>query len=103
MIADREKHFVWNTMLKSEIAKKETFPQRRFAEDFCNFRDCACRFKQIAALEDTLYYYRRNSGNAMTDHFFSGKYVPDFMKLVENIYGFCKSHEPEDPFYKKMK
>ena len=102
VISDTRKHFVCNIMLKSEIAVKEKFAPLSFAEDFCYFRDCARSFKQIAVLEDTLYYYRRNSGNAMTDHFFTGKYIPDFMQLVENIYGFCKSYEPEDPFYKRM-
>ena len=38
----------------------------------------------------------------MTGHFFTEKYVPDYMKLVENIYSFCKSNQLEDAFYKKM-
>ena len=38
----------------------------------------------------------------MTSHFFTEKYVPDYMKLVENIYGFCKNHKLDDAFYKKM-
>ena len=102
VISDTKKHFVCNAMLKSEIAKKEKFAPLRFAEDFCYFRDCARHFKQIAALGEVLYYYRRDNENAMTGHFFTEKYVPDYMKLVYNIYTFCKSYEPEDAFYKKM-
>lgn len=102
VISDTKKHFVCNAMLKSEVGKKEKFPPIHYAEDFCYFRNCARNFKQIAVLTDTLYYYRRNSGNAMTDHFFTEKYVPDFMKLVENTYDFCKGNNLEDDFYKKM-
>lgn len=102
VISDTRKHFVWNAMLKSEIAKKEKFAPMRFSEDFCYFRDCARHFKQIAALDIVLYYYRRDNENAMTGRFFTEKYVPDYMKLVDNIYAFCKSYEPEDAFYKKM-
>ena len=102
VIADSRKHFVWNTMLKSEIAKKETFPQIRFAEDFCYIRDCVWNCSKMAVLDDILYFYRRDNENAMTSHFFSEKYVPDYMKLVENIYLFCKNHNLEDGFYKKM-
>lgn len=56
----------------------------------------------MAVLDDILYFYRRDNENAMTSHFFSEKYVPDYMKLVENIYLFCKNHNLEDGFYKKM-
>ena len=101
VISDTRKHFVWNAMLKSEIAKKVRFAPIRFAEDFCYFRDCACNFKQIAALDEVLYYYRRDNENAMTSHFFTEKYVPDYMKLLMNIYEFCKVHGLEDAFYRK--
>lgn len=102
VISDTKKHFVWNAMLKSAVAKKEKFAPIRFAEDFCYTRDCARHFKQIAVLDKVLYYYRRDNGNAMTYHFLTEKYVPDFMELVENIYSFCKSNQLEDVFYKKM-
>lgn len=102
VISDSNNHFVWNTMLKSEIAKKEKFAQLRFAEDFCYIRDCAYYCRKMAVLDEILYFYRRDNENAMTSHFFSEKYVPDYMKLVENIYHFCKSHKLEDDFYKKM-
>ena len=101
VISDTKKHFVWNAMLKSAVAKKEKFAPIRFAEDFCYTRDCARHFKQIAVLDKVLYYYRRDNGNAMTYHFLTEKYVPDFMELVENIYSFCKSNQLEDVFYKK--
>lgn len=102
VISDTRKHFVWNAILKSEIAKSEKFSPLRFAEDFCYFRDCARHFKQIATLDAVLYYYRRDNENSMTSHFFIEKYIPDYMKLVENMYGFCKKHELDDIFYKKM-
>lgn len=102
VISDTRKHFVCNAMLKAQIATAEKFAPIRFAEDFCYFRDCARKFRQIAVLDDVLYFYRRDNKNAMTGHFFSEKYVPDYMKLVENIYSFCKSYAPEDCFYKKM-
>lgn len=102
IVSDSNNHFVWNTMLKSEVAKKEKFAQIRFAEDFCYIRDCACHCRQMAVLDEVLYFYRRDNENAMTSHFFSEKYVSDYMKLVENIYHFCKSHKFEDAFYKKM-
>ena len=101
VISDTKKHFVCNVMLKSEIAKKKRFAPLRFSEDFCYFRDCAVCFKQIAVLDMVLYFYRRDNEKAMTGNFFSEKYVPDYMKLVENIYDFCKSYAPEDGFYKK--
>ena len=102
VISDTRKHFVWNVMLKSEIAKSEKFVPLRFAEDFCYSRDCARHFKQIAALDDVLYYYRRDNVNSMTSNFFAEKYIPDYMELVENIYGFCKKYKLNDNFYKKI-
>lgn len=102
IISDSRKHFVWNSMIKSEIAKKERFAPIRFAEDFCYIRDCAFYCKKVAAMDDVLYFYRRDNENAMTSHFFSEKYILDYMKLVENIYDFCKEHKLEDEFYKKM-
>ena len=102
VISDSNNHFVWNTMLKSEIARKEKFPLIRFAEDFCYIRDCAYHCRKMAVLDEILYFYRRDNENAMTSHFFSDKYVPDYMKLVENVYDFCKKYKLEDDFYKKM-
>lgn len=102
IISDSRNHFIWNVMLKSSIAKKEKFAPIRFAEDFCYIRDCACHCRKMAVLDEVLYFYRRDNENAMTNHFFSEKYAPDYMKLVENVYDFCKSHKLEDNFYKKM-
>ena len=56
----------------------------------------------MAVLDEALYFYRRDNENAMTSHFFSEKYVPDYMKLVENAYQFCVHHQLEAPFYRKM-
>ena len=102
VISDSKKHFVWNVMLKSEIAKKEKFAPIRFAEDFCYIRDCVWHCQQMAVLDEVLYFYRRDNENAMTSHFFSEKNVPDYMKLVENIYSFCKTHKLQDTIYKNM-
>lgn len=102
VISDTKKHFVWNSMIKSEIAKREKFTSIRFAEDFCYIRDCACHCRQIAVLDEVLYFYRRDNENAMTSHFLSEKYVSDYMKLVENVYHFCKDRKLDDDFYKKM-
>ena len=102
VISDSNNHFVFNIMIKAEIAQKEKFSQIRFAEDFCYIRDCAMHCREMAILYETLYFYRRDNENAMTSHFFSEKYVSDYMKLVENIYGFCKNHKLDDTFYKKM-
>lgn len=102
VISDSKNHFVWNAMLKSEIAKKEKFAPIRFAEDFCYIRDCACHCRQMAVLDEVLYFYRRDNENAMTSHFFSEKYISDYMKLVENVYDFCCDHSLTDNFFKKM-
>lgn len=102
VISDSKNHFMCNIMLKSEIARKERFAPIRFAEDFCYIRDCAWHCRQMAVLDEILYFYRRDNANAMTSHLFSDKYVPDYMKLVENIYDFCKTHDLVDDFYKKM-
>ena len=102
IISDSKNHFMCNTMLKSEIAKKEKFVPIRFAEDFCYIRDCIWHCKQMAVLDKILYFYRRDNENAMTSHFFSEKYIPDYMNLVENIYSFCKNHKLDDDFYKNM-
>ena len=102
VISDSRNQFMCNTMLKAEIAKKEKFAPIRFAEDFCYIRDCACHCKQMAVLDEVLYFYRRDNENAMTSHFFSEKYISDYMKLVENVYEFCKNHKLEDKFYRKM-
>lgn len=102
VISDSTKQFMCNTMLKAEIARKEKFAPIRFAEDFCYIRDCACHCKQMVVLDEILYFYRRDNENAMTSHFFSEKYTSDYMKLVENIYDFCKKQKLEDKFYKKM-
>ena len=96
IFSDSNNHFVWNMMIKAEIAQKEKFAQIRFAEDFCYIRDCALHCREMAILDETLYFYRRDNENAMTSHFFSEKYVSDYMKLVENIYGFCKNHKLDD-------
>ena len=102
VISDSRNHFIWNTMLRSSIAKKGQFASIRFAEDFCYIRDCAWCCREIAVLDEVLYYYRRDNKNAMTSHFFTEKYITDYMKLVENCYSFCKNHELEDTFYKRM-
>ena len=102
VISDSKKHFVWNVMLKSEIAKKEKFAPIRFAEDFCYIRDCVWHCQQMAVIDEVLYFYRRDNENAMTSHFFSEKYVPDYMKLVDNVYSFCKKLKLQDTFYKNM-
>ena len=102
VISDSKNHFMCNAMIKTEIAQKEKFSMLRFAEDFCFIRDCTYNCKQIAVLEEVLYYYRRDNENAMTSHFFTEKYVPDYMKIVENNYYFCKNHKLEGDFYKKM-
>ena len=102
IISDSRYHFVCNSMIKSKIAKKERFAPIRFAEDFCFIRDCACHCKQMAVLDDVLYYYRRDNENAMTSHFFSEKYVKDYMMLVEYTYAFCKELRLNDDFFKKM-
>ena len=102
VISDSKNHFVWNAILKSEIAKKEKFAPIRFAEDFCYIRDCACHCRQMAVLDEVLYFYRRDNENAMTSHFFSEKYISDYMKLVENVYDFCCDHSLTDDFFKKM-
>lgn len=102
VISNSNNHFMWNVMLKTEIAKKEKFASIRFAEDFCYIRDCAWHCRQMAVLDEVLYFYRRDNENAMTSHFFSEKYIIDYMKLVENVYDFCKEHKLEEEFYKKM-
>ena len=102
VISDSKNQFMCNMMIKSEIAKKEKFAPIRFAEDFCYIRDCAWHCRKMAVLDEVLYFYRRDNANAMTSHFFSEKYISDYMKLVENIYNFCKIHRLEDDFYKRM-
>lgn len=101
-ISDLNSHYMCNTMIRSEIAKKEEFAPIRFGEDFCYIRDCVWNCRQMAVLDEVLYYYRRDNENAMTSHFFSEKYVPDYMKLAENVYYFCKNHKLEDNFYRNM-
>ena len=102
VISDSKNQFMCNMMIKSEIAKKEKFAPIRFAEDFCYIRDCAWHCRKMAVLDEVLYFYRRDNANAMTNHFFSEKYISDYMKLVENTYNFCKIHRLEDDFYKRM-
>ena len=102
IISDTKYHFMCNVMLRSDIAQKEKFAPIRFAEDFCYIRDCVLHCRQMAFLDSILYFYRRDNENAMTSHFFTEKYVPDYMKLVENIYGFCKNHKLDDEFYQTM-
>ena len=102
VFSDSRNHFMCNMMLKSEIAKKEKFAPIRFAEDFCYIRDCAWHCQKMAVIDEVLYFYRRDNENAMTSHFFSEKYVPDYMKLVDNVYSFCKKLKLQDTFYKNM-
>ena len=102
VISDTKNHFVWNAMIRSSIAGKEQFAPIRFAEDHCYIRDCAWHCRQMAVLEDVLYFYRRDNENAMTSHFFSEKYVPDYMELVKNAYHFCIRHNLHDSFHKNM-
>ena len=102
VISDSKKHFMCNMMIKSEIAREEKFAPIRFAEDFCYIRDCAWHCKQMAVLDEVLYFYRRDNENAMTSNFFSEKYISDYMKLVENIYDFCADHKLKDDFYRMI-
>lgn len=102
VISDSRNHFMCNMMIKSEIAIKEKFASIRFAEDLCYIRDCAWHCRKMAVLDEVLYFYRRDNANAMTSHFFSEKYISDYMNLVNNMYSFCKNHELDDTFYKKM-
>ena len=81
-------------MIKSEIAKKERFAPIRFAEDFCYIRDCAFYCKKVAVMDEVLYFYRRDNENAMTSHFFSEKYILDYMKLVSAKYS-CGFPDPQ--------
>ena len=101
-ISDLNCHYMCNTMIKSEIAQKEKFAPIRFGEDFCYIRDCVWHCRKMAVLDEVLYYYRRDNENAMTSHFFSEKYIVDYMKLTENAYDFCKNHNLMDTFYKNM-
>ena len=102
VISDSKNHFMCNMMIKSEIARKEKFAPIRFAEDYCYIRDCAWHCKQMAVLDEVLYFYRRDNENAMTSNFFSKKYISDYMKLVENIYDFCADHKLKDDFYRMI-
>lgn len=102
VLSDSSIQFMCNVMLKSEIAKMEQFASFRFAEDFCYIRDCAWHCKQMAVLDEMLYFYRRDNENAMTNHFLSEKYVMDYMRLVENMYEFCEKHNLKDDFYKMI-
>lgn len=102
VISDSKHHLVWNSMICSDIAKKERFAKLRFAEDYCYIRDCAFNCRKMAVLNDVLYSYRRDNENAMTSHFFSEKYVPDYMELVKNTFHFCSDHKLDDSFYRTM-
>lgn len=102
VISNSDNHFIWNSMIRSPIARKERFAPIRFAEDYCYIRDCAWHCRQVAVWEEVLYFYRRDNENAMTSHFFSEKYVPDYMELVKNAYHFCIHHNLHDSFYKNM-
>lgn len=102
VISDSKNHFMCNVMIKAEIARKEKFAPICFAEDLCYIRDCAWHCKQMAVLDEVLYFYRQDNENAMTNHFFSEEYISDYMKLVENIYDFCTDHKLEDNFYKMI-
>ena len=102
VIQDTRLQFMWNVMMKSEIARKVRFADLKFAEDYCYIRDCSCYMNQITVIDPVLYYYRRDNENAMTSHFFTEKYVPEYMKLVENAYQFCVDHGFDNKFYRGM-
>lgn len=102
VISDSKNHFMCNAMIRSSIAKTERFVPLRFAEDFCYIRDCALHCRQMAVLEDVLYFYRRDNENAMTSHFFSEKYVPDYMEVVKNTVHFCSDHQLDSSFFRRM-
>ena len=102
VIQDSRLQFMCNVMMKSEIAKNVRFADLKFAEDYCYIRDCSCYMNQITVIDPVLYYYRRDNENAMTSHFFTEKYVPEYMKLVENAYQFCVDHGFDNKFYRGM-
>lgn len=102
VIQDSRLHLMCNVMLKSEIAKKVKFAELKFAEDYCYIRDCSCYMNKIAVIDPVLYYYRRDNENAMTSHFFTEKYIPEYLKLVENAYQFCVDHGFDSKFYRDM-
>ena len=102
VIQDSRLQFMWNVMMKSEIAKNVRFADLKFAEDYCFIRDCSCYMKKITVIDPVLYYYRRDNENAMTSHFFDEKYVPEYTKLVINMYQFCIDHGYDSSFYRGM-
>ena len=102
VIQDTRLQFMCNVMMKSEIARKVRFADLKFAEDYCYIRDCSFYMKQITVIDSVLYYYRRDNENAMTSHFFTEKYVPEYMKLVENAYQFCVDHGFDSKFFRGM-
>lgn len=102
VIQDTKLQFMCNVMMKSEIALKVRFADLKFAEDYCYIRDCSCYMNQITVIDSILYYYRRDNQNAMTSHFFTEKYVPEYMKLVKNVYQFCIDYGFDNKFYKGM-
>ena len=102
VISDTKNHFVWNAMIRSSIAGKEQFAPIRFAEDHCYIRDCAWHCRQMAVLEDVLYFYRRDNENAMTSHFFSEKYIPDYLELAKYSFRFCIDHKLDSIFFQTM-
>ena len=96
---------VYSKLFNREFLVKNNI---RFLEDVYigegfNFNTaCFQRANKVVMSNERIYFYRRDNENAMTSHFFSEKYILDYMKLVENIYDFCKKHKLEDEFYKKM-
>ena len=102
VISDTKNHFVWNAMIRSSIARKEQFAPIRFGEDYCYIRDCAYHCRQMAVLEDVLYFYRRDNENAMTSHFFSEKYIPDYLELAKYSFRFCIDHKLDSIFFQTM-
>ena len=65
IIQDSRLQFMWNVMMKSEIAKNVRFADLKFAEDYCFIRDCSCYMKKITVIDPVLYYYRRDNENAI--------------------------------------
>ena len=102
VISDTNNLYMCSVMIRSSIARKERFAPIRFGEDYCYIRDCAWHCRQTAVLSDVLYFYRRDNENAMTSHFFSEKYVPDYLELAKYSFRFCIDHKLDSIFFQTM-
>lgn len=78
---------MWKYILKSDIAKTISFKPLKFCEDLFYILEYLQKTNGGLKSEEKLYFYYRTE-NSMTQNSRNRKYLPDFMKIPQEMYKY---------------